>query len=124
MGFHAGLVFVDSMGMEAHHARKMTLLHRLYQGLEELQGVTVHGCLLDERHVPILSCSVADKHPGDVGMILDGDHDIAVRTGLHCAPLVHEDIGTAPQGAIRFSLGWNTSEQDIDLGHCSHGKGG
>jgi selenocysteine lyase/cysteine desulfurase len=48
-------------------------------------------------------------------MILDGDHDIAVRTGLHCAPLVHEDIGTAPQGAIRFSLGWNTSEQDIDL---------
>jgi len=38
-----------------------------------------------------------------------------VRTGLHCAPLVHEDMGTAPQGTIRFSLGWNTSEEDVDL---------
>jgi selenocysteine lyase/cysteine desulfurase len=47
-------------------------------------------------------------------MILDGDHTIAVRTGLHCAPLIHADLGTAPAGTIRFSLGWNTTDQDIE----------
>ena len=39
------------------------------------------------------------------------DHDIAVRTGLHCAPLIHQQLGTAPRGAVRMSLGpTNTSD--------------
>lgn len=122
MGLNAGLDFVQSMGMGANHARKMTLLRRLRQGLEELQGVTVHGSISQESHVPVLSCSVPDMHPNDAGMILDGDHDIAVRTGLHCAPLVHEDMGTAPWGSIRFSLGWNTSEEDIDQAIAALGE--
>lgn len=114
MGLNAGLDYLDSMGMTANHARKMNLLTRLRRGLGELQNVTVHGSLSKESHVPVLSCSVAGMHPNDAGMILDGDHDIAARTGLHCAPLVHENMGTAPQGTIRFSLGWNTSEEDVD----------
>jgi len=115
MGLNAGLDSLDSMGMAANHARKVSLLDRLRRGLGELQSVTVQGSISDENQVPVLSCSVAGMHPNDAGMILDGDHDIAVRTGLHCAPLVHEDMGTAPQGTIRFSLGWNTSEEDVDL---------
>ncbi len=43
--------------------------------------------------------------PGDTGAILDADFGIAVRVGLHCAPLVHERIGTFPRGGVRISLG-------------------
>jgi selenocysteine lyase/cysteine desulfurase len=49
-----------------------------------------------------------------VGAILDGDFNIAVRAGLHCAPLVHERLGTAPNGAIRFSMGISNSIDSID----------
>jgi cysteine desulfurase/selenocysteine lyase len=53
--------------------------------------------------------------PGDVGMMLDGNHNIAVRTGLHCAPLVHEQLGTAKtHGGVRFSIGAFNTEQEVD----------
>jgi len=53
-------------------------------------------------------------NPEDAGAILDGDFNIAVRVGLHCAPLVHEDIGTINRGAIRFSPGIFNTPEDID----------
>jgi selenocysteine lyase/cysteine desulfurase len=52
---------------------------------------------------------------GDVGIMLDVDFDIATRTGLHCAPLVHEQIGTMKiHGSVRFSIGAFNTEKDID----------
>ena len=52
---------------------------------------------------------------GDVGTMLDVDHDVATRTGLHCAPLVHAQLGTvAIHGAVRFSLGPFNTEEHID----------
>jgi cysteine desulfurase / selenocysteine lyase len=42
--------------------------------------------------------------------------DVACRTGLHCAPLVHESIGSAPQGAVRFSVGPTTTLADVEAG--------
>nr|WP_269435742.1 aminotransferase class V-fold PLP-dependent enzyme [Desulfosarcina ovata] len=67
-----------------------------------------------DRHLPVVTCRVDGIASSDVGAILDGDFEIAVRTGLHCAPLVHADLGTAPSGAVRFSLGPFTTEADID----------
>jgi hypothetical protein len=49
--------------------------------------------------------------PGDVGAILDADFGIAVREGLHCAPLVHESLGASLKGDVRFSLGSFTSKE-------------
>ena len=48
------------------------------------------------------------------GVILDADHDLAVRTGLQCAPLAHEAMGTAPEGTVRVSLGPFNTEEHID----------
>jgi selenocysteine lyase/cysteine desulfurase len=53
-------------------------------------------------------------NPQDAGAILDGDFGVAVRVGVHCAPLVHRDLGTIDRGAIRFSLGAFTTAQDVD----------
>jgi selenocysteine lyase/cysteine desulfurase len=52
--------------------------------------------------------------PSDVGTLLDVDHNIACRTGLHCAPLVHEQLGTAPRGAVRLSLGPFNTEAHVN----------
>jgi selenocysteine lyase/cysteine desulfurase len=61
-----------------------------------------------------LTCTVEAHASDDVGAILDGDFGIAVRAGLHCAPLVHQDLSTLEKGAVRFSLGPFTTEAEID----------
>ena len=65
-------------------------------------------------HVAVLTANIDGINPEDAGAILDGDFNIAVRVGLHCAPLVHEDIGTINRGAIRFSPGMFNTPEDID----------
>ncbi len=95
-------------------ATEMDLLHRLYDALRSLPGITVYGGQDMTRQAPLLCCTVEGMVASDVGAILDGDFDIAVRTGLHCAPLAHESLGTAPQGTVRFSLGPGNSVAEID----------
>ena len=53
-----------------------------------------------------------------IGQVLS-DQDIAVRTGLHCAPKAHEFMKTAPDGTVRFSIGYFTTEQDLDVLNCA-----
>ncbi len=115
LGLGLGLDFVSLEGVEAIHAREAALLRRLRDGLVSIDGVTVYlasGGLSDR--VAVLACNVAGVHPQDVGAILDGDFEIAVRVGVHCAPLAHRDLGTIDRGAVRFSLGAFTTAADID----------
>ncbi len=115
LGLGEGLDFVTAEGVAAIHAREAALLARLRDGLAAIDGVSLYvaeGDLADR--VAVLACNVAGVHPQDVGAILDGDFDIAVRVGVHCAPLVHRDLGTIDRGAVRFSLGAFTTEADVD----------
>jgi selenocysteine lyase/cysteine desulfurase len=115
LGLDLGLDFIVDQGVEAIHAREAALLTRLRDGLASIEGVPLYradGDLSDR--VAVLACNVAGVHPQDVGAILDGDFDIAVRVGVHCAPLVHRDLGTIERGAVRFSLGAFTTRADVD----------
>ncbi len=115
LGLGEGLDVVRAEGVDAIHAREAALLTRLRDGLAAIDPVTLYhaaGDLTDR--VAVLACNVAGVHPQDVGAILDGDFDIAVRVGVHCAPLVHRDLGTIDRGAVRFSLGAFTTQADID----------
>jgi cysteine desulfurase/selenocysteine lyase len=62
----------------------------------------------------VLSLTVAGRDPADVGMMLDVDHNIAARTGLHCAPLIHQQMGTGERGTVRLSVGPMNKASDID----------
>lgn len=65
---------------------------------------------------PVLCFNIKGFEAGDVGTMLDVDYDIACRTGLHCAPQVHELIGTVDiYGAVRLSIGPFNTEEHIDL---------
>jgi len=83
----------------------------LYEGLGSIDGVIIHSP--PPQGVPVLTCSISGMDATAVGEILDGDYQIAVRTGLHCAPLVHETLGTVETGAVRFSPGPFNSREDI-----------
>jgi cysteine desulfurase family protein len=115
IGLSLGMDFVERHGVEALRAREMALLDRLRDGLAAQPGITVYGAADPARRVPVLAVNVAGIHPQDVGAILDGDFGIAVRVGVHCAPLAHRDLGTIDRGAVRFSLGAFTTADEIDL---------
>ena len=114
IGLSEGLDFVLSEGREAIHSREMGLLKILRDGLSDLDGVRLL-CADDlSMHVGLLTAALSGISSQDAGTILDADFGIAVRAGLHCAPLVHADLGTYPGGCIRFSLGPFTTGADID----------
>jgi selenocysteine lyase/cysteine desulfurase len=62
-----------------------------------------------------VSFVVEALNAGDVAFLLDQAFDIAVRSGLHCAPAAHRILGTLPDGTVRVSPGFSTVEEDIDF---------
>jgi cysteine desulfurase family protein len=110
-GLSAGLEWIECKGVDDIHRHEMGLLGMLQEGLAEIEGVTVWGTKKLERRVATMSVTVGDRDAEDIGTILDVDYGIQTRTGLHCAPLIHEHHGTAPRGTVRFSVGpFNTEE--------------
>jgi cysteine desulfurase/selenocysteine lyase len=94
---------------------EMNLARRLGEGLAEIDGVVRYCADLDRDHLPVIAFNVEGADASLVGTILDVDHDVITRTGLHCAPLVHEGIGTADiGGAVRFSVGPFNTEEDVE----------
>ncbi len=110
-GLSAGLDWLEKRGIGSIRAHEMELLAVLQNGLAGIPGVRIHGTRDLERRVATLSITVDGYDPSDVGTILDVDYNIQTRTGLQCAPLIHEHMGTTPRGTVRFSIGpWNTRE--------------
>ena len=114
-GLHAGQKWIEKEGMENIHAREMLLWDKLRIGLQEIEGVTTYCAESPENHNAVLSFNVNGWDAGNVGTILDVDHNIACRTGLQCAPLVHGQLGTDKiHGTVRFSIGAFNNEEHID----------
>jgi cysteine desulfurase family protein len=110
-GLSAGLTWIETRGRDDLCRHEMALLGMLQEGLSDIHGVTLWGTRRLDRRVAVLSMTVEHYDASDVGTLLDVDHGILTRTGLHCAPLIHQHHGTAPRGTVRFSVGpFNTEE--------------
>lgn len=112
-GLNAGVKYLKKTGLENMRRREMELFEMLKCGLQKIDGVVLYCAEGRDNRLAILSCNIEGMVAGDVGTILDVDYDIATRTGLQCAPLVHKDLGTAPKGTVRFSLGAFNTEEHI-----------
>ncbi len=83
-------------------------------GLGEIQGVVLHGHTRLERRVAVCSFTIEGRNPAEVGSFLDVDYGILTRTGLECAPLIHQRMGSFPNGTVRFSIGPFNTEDHIE----------
>lgn len=111
-GLSAGLRYISRRGMETIYGKERDLANRLRTGLSTVKGVRLYGSNTCRHCLPIMLCNVEGMDPEDLSAILDADFGVAARAGLHCAPLVHHDLGTSPKGGVRFSLGpFNTAEE-------------
>ncbi|MGI9103833.1 MAG: aminotransferase class V-fold PLP-dependent enzyme [Terriglobales bacterium] len=119
----AGQDWLDATGVSAIHAREMRLARKLVDGLRTITGVRLYCCGDLSNHLSTIAMNVEGLEAADVGIMLDVDHDIATRTGLHCAPLVHRQLGTIDlHGAVRFSIGAFNTESQIDAAIQAVGK--
>jgi len=114
-GLNAGVKWLEKEGMQNIHHRETALLKKLRDGLREIDGVTMY-CQDDlTDHIAVLSFNIDGVEAADTGTMLDVDYNIASRTGLHCAPRVHEQLGTDKiHGSVRFGIGPFNTESDID----------
>jgi cysteine desulfurase family protein len=111
-GLNAGVKWVLNEGIQKIHRHEMDLWTILRDGLREIEGVTLYCQDSAENRISVLLFNVDGLEAVDTGTLLDVDHNIACRTGLHCAPMVHEHLGTDKiHGAVRFGIGpFNTKE--------------
>lgn len=115
VGLAEGVEFVLREGLDRIRAHEAGLARRLRDRLGGIPGVTVYGPHAgNAKTVSTVSLNLGGVEPQELGAILDQSFSIAARPGLHCAPLVHEDLGTAPSGCLRFSPGYFNSLAEID----------
>jgi len=113
-GLHAGLKWIKDRGIDDIYDHEMKLNRLLRDGLRELDGVALHCQDNLADHISVISFNIDKMESLDVGTLLDGEYNIACRTGLQCAPLVHEQLGTAQiGGSVRMSIGPFNTENDI-----------
>lgn len=112
-GLQAGIEFIYEVGLSALYRHEHALLIQAEQALRDISGVTIHGPADPAGRCSVLSFTVAGVDSAQLAAELDHGFDIAVRSGLHCAPLAHRTLGTFPAGTIRVSPGWFTTSEEI-----------
>lgn len=113
-GLYAALQYRKRIGIQKLYEKEKYLTKLLVEGLGQIDGVTLYVPQDRERHIGIVSFQLEGYRADEVGMILDEDYHISVRTGYHCAPLVHDIIGSKTVGGtVRASLGWFSTEEDV-----------
>ncbi len=110
-GLCAGVAYVLETGIETIMAHERKLMKTLYEGLREHPGVVLCGDRQPEGCA--LSFTVPGFPPADIGYILAGAYGIQVRTGLHCAPLIHKYLGTEKDGTVRVSVSAMTKPEEV-----------
>lgn len=111
-GLRAGLEYIKQESLERLYTKETLLTKTFYEGVRRIEGVKIYGNFDQEKRAPIVALNIRDEDAAKVSEILWEDYGIATRAGAHCAPLMHESLGTTEQGVVRFSFSsFNTMEE-------------
>ncbi len=112
-GLGAAAKFISETGVENIHAKERSLMLRFYEGVKNIEGVTVYGDFTKDK-TAIVALNIRDYESGEVSYELSQGYGIATRPGAHCAPRMHKALGTTEVGAVRFSFSFYNTEEEID----------
>ncbi len=111
-GLNAAIKWINKIGIDSLMAKERENRKRLIGILQQYENIEVLSPLEEEKSVGIVSCVFKGYSSDNIGNVLS-KNNIAVRTGLHCAPLAHQTLGTFPAGTVRLSTSWFTKEEDF-----------
>lgn len=113
-GLHAAVEYLEKTGVDTIRAREQDLMWRFYEGVKEIPGVKVYGDFSTKNRCAIVTLNIGDYDSSEVSDELLTEYGISTRSGGHCAPLMHEALGTVEQGAVRFSFSHYNTEEEVD----------
>ncbi len=113
-GLTAGIEFLEGMGLDGLRRKEEDLKSLLWEGMDAIPGVRVLSPR-DPGGVGIVTVISPRLAPGAMAERLDREWGVMVRYGLNCAPEVHRILGTEDTGAVRFSLGWASTREDVEV---------
>lgn len=114
-GLHAAVEYIQRIGMDQIRKREQECMKRFYEGVIQVPGVKVYGDFSDMNRCAIVSLNIGDYDSSEVSDELLTEYGISTRPGAHCAPLMHEALGTVEQGAVRFSFSHFTTDEEVDI---------
>jgi len=114
-GLGEGVKFVLNETVERIQTKESTQIYSLMEKLSSIEGIQILGPSIGIPRTGLVSFILKNIDPSEVAFILDQSFQIAVRAGYHCTPLAHQTAGTLDQGAVRASIGYFTTDEDIDV---------
>ncbi len=117
-GLGAGVAFVQQEGLERIVAHDQRLAKRFREGARAIPGVRLLGGG-EGAQCAIVALTLGEADSAQVSDLLSYEFGIATRAGAHCAPLMHKALGTAEQGAVRFSFSFFNTEKEVDQALCA-----
>ena len=113
-GLSAGIDEVVSRGVENIFQHEWKLTKHCLEKLKNVDGVSVFGPDLHVERLAVVPFIINETDVQEIAMIFDQHYQVALRGGLHCAPLAHETIGTIEGGTLRASFGLYNTVEEID----------
>ena len=111
-----GVKYILDYGIDNIRRTEEDLTRHFIEELKKIDSVKIYGPLDVRQQGAVVTINIGDEDSSEISYILDEEYDIAVRSGLHCAPLAHKTIGSFKQGAIRFSFGPFNTHEEIEKG--------
>ena len=111
-GLNAAMKWLNEIGINNVFRREKENHDILLSTLQQYSNVKIIGNGRTDEMIGVVSCLFDGYGSDDIGHVLN-NHDIAVRTGLHCAPFAHRFLGTFPAGTVRFSVSYFNTEEDF-----------
>ena len=112
-GLNAGLKYILNRGTKSIYSHEKMLLDIFINELKKNAKIEIYGPKDIEYRCGVVPINILDVDSSEVAFKLDTEYNIAVRPGLHCAPLAHKTIGTEKVGAVRFGVGPFNNKSDI-----------
>lgn len=113
-GLSAAVSYIEETGLDQMRNREMELMWKFYNGVKDCSNVKIYGDFSVSKRCPIVALNIGDYDSGRVADELFEEYGICTRAGAHCAPLMHQALGTVDQGAVRFSFSHQNTEAEVD----------
>jgi len=112
-GLNAGLKWVNEQ-LDLFD-QEMIITQEFINIVREFPHIELVGVTNSEVDLPVVSCTFSGYTPQQIASWLSNEYNIAVRAGLHCAPLAHKFLGTNGLGTVRFSFSNFNSVEELQI---------
>jgi len=113
-GLHAALEFLNETGIDTIHKKEIALMRRFLAGISDIPCIKLYGDFETDHRAAVVSLNLGEYDSSEVSDELSYTYGISTRPGAHCAPLMHQSMGTVDQGMVRFSFSWFNTEEEVD----------